>query len=42
MRPTLVLPIAIVLLAALSCPAIEHRKYKAQPEPAERQPEEAP
>ncbi len=37
----LMLPIAVVLLAAVSCLAIERRKHKAQPEPAEQQPEEA-
>jgi hypothetical protein len=40
MHPTLVLPIAVVLLAALSCFAVEHRKHRAQPEQMER-PEEA-
>ena len=37
----LILPIAVVLPAAISCLAIERRKHKAQPEPAKRQPEEA-
>jgi hypothetical protein len=40
MHPTLILPIAIVLLAALSCFAVECRK-KVQPEETKRQAEEA-
>ena len=32
MHPTLILPIAIVLLAAMSCLAIKRRKHEAQPE----------
>jgi hypothetical protein len=41
MHPTLILPIAIVLLASLSCLAIKRRKHEAQPEEMEQQPEEA-
>ena len=41
MHPTLIVPITLVLLAAISCQSIKHRKHKAQPEPAEQQPEEA-
>jgi EmrB/QacA subfamily drug resistance transporter len=40
MHPTLILPIAIVLLASLSCLAIRRRKHQAQPEEMEHRPEE--
>jgi hypothetical protein len=40
MHPTLVLPIVVVVLAALGCLAVERRK-KAQPEETKRQSEEA-
>ena len=39
MHPTFVIPIAIVLLAALSFFAVERRRGKAQPCEAEQQPE---
>ena len=41
MHPTLAIPSAIVLLAAISTFAVERRKGKAQPYEAEQQPEEA-
>jgi len=37
MHPTLILPIAVVLLAAMSCLAVERRKSGAQPKEMERQ-----
>jgi len=40
MHPTLVIPIAIALLAAISSFAVERRNGKAQPYEAEQQPEE--
>lgn len=38
MHPTLILPIAVVLLAAVSCLAVKRRKHRAR---LEQQPEEA-
>jgi EmrB/QacA subfamily drug resistance transporter len=40
MHPSLLIPTAIVLLAATSSFAVKHRKGKAQPDEAEQQPEE--
>jgi hypothetical protein len=41
MHPTLVLPIAIVLLAAVSCLAVRQGKGKTQPETTEQAEEAA-
>jgi hypothetical protein len=37
MHPTLILPIAVVALAALTCFAVKQRKHEAHPEVAEQQ-----